>query len=29
MYRSAGYREIEPYNTEHYAHHWFEKHVAS
>jgi ribosomal protein S18 acetylase RimI-like enzyme len=25
MYRSAGYREIEPYNTEHYAHHWFEK----
>ncbi|GAA4555521.1 bifunctional helix-turn-helix transcriptional regulator/GNAT family N-acetyltransferase [Planotetraspora kaengkrachanensis] len=28
MYRSAGYREIEPYNTEHYAHHWFEKHLA-
>jgi len=25
MYRTAGYREIEPYNTEHYAHHWFEK----
>ncbi|GIH18507.1 helix-turn-helix domain-containing GNAT family N-acetyltransferase [Rugosimonospora africana] len=25
MYRSAGYREIERYNTEHYAHHWFEK----
>jgi ribosomal protein S18 acetylase RimI-like enzyme len=25
MYRSAGYREIEPYNTEHYAHHWFGK----
>jgi GNAT superfamily N-acetyltransferase len=28
MYHSAGYREIEPYNTEHYAHHWFEKHLA-
>ncbi|MCW3845446.1 bifunctional helix-turn-helix transcriptional regulator/GNAT family N-acetyltransferase [Micromonospora yasonensis] len=25
MYRAAGYREIEPYNTERYAHHWFEK----
>ena len=25
MYRSAGYHEIEPYNTEFYAHHWFEK----
>ncbi|WFE50789.1 helix-turn-helix domain-containing GNAT family N-acetyltransferase [Micromonospora sp. WMMD1155] len=25
MYRSTGYREIEAYNTEHYAHHWFEK----
>ncbi|MGC4877412.1 bifunctional helix-turn-helix transcriptional regulator/GNAT family N-acetyltransferase [Micromonospora sp. DT43] len=25
MYRAAGYREIEAYNTEHYAHHWFEK----
>jgi DNA-binding MarR family transcriptional regulator/GNAT superfamily N-acetyltransferase len=28
MYRSAGYREIEPYNNEHYAHHWFEKHLT-
>lgn len=28
MYRSAGYREIEPYNTERYAHHWFEKHLT-
>ena len=28
MYRSAGYREIAPYNTEHYAHHWFEKHLT-
>jgi ribosomal protein S18 acetylase RimI-like enzyme len=25
LYRSAGYREIAPYNTEHYAHHWFQK----
>jgi DNA-binding MarR family transcriptional regulator/GNAT superfamily N-acetyltransferase len=28
MYRSAGYGEIDPYNTEHYAHHWFEKQLA-
>ena len=25
MYRATGYREIEAYNTERYAHHWFEK----
>ncbi|MGW3605421.1 GNAT family N-acetyltransferase [Micromonospora sp. NPDC005161] len=25
MYHSSGYREIEPYNSEHFAHHWFEK----
>jgi DNA-binding MarR family transcriptional regulator/GNAT superfamily N-acetyltransferase len=25
MYRAAGYREVEPFNDEHYAHHWFEK----
>jgi ribosomal protein S18 acetylase RimI-like enzyme len=25
MYRSAGYREVEPFNDETYAHHWFEK----
>ncbi|MER7457883.1 helix-turn-helix domain-containing GNAT family N-acetyltransferase [Micromonospora sp. NPDC126480] len=25
MYRAAGYREVEPFNTERYAHHWFEK----
>lgn len=25
MYRAAGYREVEPYNEERYAHHWFEK----
>ena len=28
MYRSSGYREIEPYNTEYYAHHWFEKQLT-
>ncbi|MEU4366502.1 MarR family winged helix-turn-helix transcriptional regulator [Micromonospora chersina] len=28
MYRAAGYREIEPYNDEPYAHHWFEKRLA-
>jgi ribosomal protein S18 acetylase RimI-like enzyme len=25
LYRSSGYREIEPFNDEAYAHHWFEK----
>jgi GNAT superfamily N-acetyltransferase len=25
MYRSAGYREVDPFNDEPYAHHWFEK----
>ncbi|NJP34333.1 helix-turn-helix domain-containing GNAT family N-acetyltransferase [Micromonospora thermarum] len=28
MYRAAGYREIEPYNSERYAHHWFEKRLV-
>ncbi|MFE9693251.1 GNAT family N-acetyltransferase [Micromonospora sp. NPDC005806] len=28
MYRAAGYQEIEPYNTERYAHHWFEKRLS-
>jgi DNA-binding MarR family transcriptional regulator/GNAT superfamily N-acetyltransferase len=28
MYRSAGYREVEPFNDEPYAHHWFEKNLA-
>jgi DNA-binding MarR family transcriptional regulator/GNAT superfamily N-acetyltransferase len=28
MYRSAGYREVEPYNTEHYADYWFEKQLT-
>jgi hypothetical protein len=25
MYRSAGYREVDPFNDEEYADHWFEK----
>ena len=25
LYRSAGYREVEPFNDNPYAHHWFEK----
>jgi ribosomal protein S18 acetylase RimI-like enzyme len=25
LYRSAGYREVAPFNDEPYAHHWFEK----
>jgi GNAT superfamily N-acetyltransferase len=25
MYRSAGYREVPPFNDEPFAHHWFEK----
>ncbi|WP_370946686.1 GNAT family N-acetyltransferase [Amycolatopsis sp. cg5] len=25
LYRAAGYREVEAFNEEHYAHHWFEK----
>jgi len=25
LYRSSGYREVEPFNDEAYAHHWFEK----
>jgi ribosomal protein S18 acetylase RimI-like enzyme len=28
LYRSAGYREVEPFNDEPYAHHWFEKRLA-
>ncbi|HWM21892.1 MAG TPA: helix-turn-helix domain-containing GNAT family N-acetyltransferase [Ilumatobacteraceae bacterium] len=27
MYRAAGYVEVEPFNDEPYAHHWFEKHL--
>jgi DNA-binding MarR family transcriptional regulator/ribosomal protein S18 acetylase RimI-like enzyme len=29
LYRSAGYREIEPFNDEPYAHHWFEKELTA
>ena len=29
MYRGAGYREVAPFNTEHYAQHWFEKYLAT
>jgi ribosomal protein S18 acetylase RimI-like enzyme len=25
LYRSSGYREVEAFNSEPYAHHWFEK----
>jgi DNA-binding MarR family transcriptional regulator/GNAT superfamily N-acetyltransferase len=28
LYRSAGYLEVAPFNTEPYAHHWFEKQLA-
>jgi DNA-binding MarR family transcriptional regulator/ribosomal protein S18 acetylase RimI-like enzyme len=28
LYRSAGYREVKPFNDEPYAHHWFEKSLA-
>jgi DNA-binding MarR family transcriptional regulator/GNAT superfamily N-acetyltransferase len=27
LYRSAGYAEVEAFNDEPYAHHWFEKHL--
>jgi GNAT superfamily N-acetyltransferase/DNA-binding MarR family transcriptional regulator len=29
LYRSGGYREVEAFNDEPYAHHWFEKRVGS
>ena len=28
LYRRSGYVEVEPYNTNHYATHWFEKRVT-
>ncbi|MGC4849390.1 GNAT family N-acetyltransferase [Micromonospora sp. DT15] len=28
LYRATGYREVEAYNTEPYAHHWFEKQLG-
>jgi len=27
MYRSSGFVEVDPFNDEPYAHHWFEKHI--
>lgn len=27
LYRSAGYGEVDPFNADPYAHHWFEKHL--
>ena len=27
LYRSSGYREVAPFNSEPYAHHWFEKNL--
>jgi len=27
LYRSAGYHEVDAFNDEPYAHHWFEKHL--
>ena len=27
LYRHSGYQEVEAFNTEPYAHHWFEKHL--
>jgi GNAT superfamily N-acetyltransferase len=29
LYRSAGYVEVDPFNDEPYAHHWFEKRIAN
>jgi ribosomal protein S18 acetylase RimI-like enzyme len=28
LYRSSGYREVNAFNDEPYAHHWFEKHLS-
>jgi ribosomal protein S18 acetylase RimI-like enzyme len=28
LYRSSGYREVDAFNDERYAHHWFEKRVS-
>ena len=28
LYRSSGYHEVDAFNDEPYAHHWFEKHVV-
>jgi Acetyltransferase (GNAT) family len=29
LYRTAGYREVEAFNDEPYAHHWFEKTIGA
>jgi GNAT superfamily N-acetyltransferase len=29
LYRNAGYREVAPFNTEPYAHYWFEKSLTN
>jgi GNAT superfamily N-acetyltransferase len=29
LYRSAGYREVDAFNDEPYAHHWFEKRLSA
>ncbi|MGI9644003.1 MAG: GNAT family N-acetyltransferase [Ilumatobacteraceae bacterium] len=29
LYRSAGYTEVEAFNDEPFAHHWFEKHLGT
>ena len=29
LYRSAGYEEVDPFNDEPYAHHWFEKRLEA
>jgi hypothetical protein len=28
LYRSAGFREVAPFNDDPYAHHWFEKRLG-
>ena len=28
LYRSAGFREVAPFNADPYAHHWFEKRLG-
>src|SRR5215212_2085489 len=28
LYRNSGYQEVEPFNDEPFAHHWFEKHLS-
>ena len=28
LYRASGYREVDAFNDEPYAHHWFEKRIS-